>query len=143
MTQEPRRYFTRQEAERLIPRLQAVMQRVMAGHAETTRLRGALEEAQRRAILAGGVRLDHEFWRSRRAALARSMTQLRASVGEIVELGAVPKDLGIGLVDFPTRLGGREVHLCWRFGEERIGFWHGLHEGYAHRKPLPSGPEEG
>ena len=42
----------------------------------------------------------------------------------------------MGLVDFLHLRDGREVNLCWRYGEERITHWHGLREGYAARKPL-------
>jgi hypothetical protein len=31
---------------------------------------------------------------------------------------------------------GREVYLCWKLGEKRIQYWHGLDEGFAGRKPL-------
>ena len=58
---------------------------------------------------------------------------------EILSLGGVPKDLDLGLVDFPARLGQREVNLCWKYGEREIKFWHGLDEGYAGRKPWPGG----
>ena len=27
--------------------------------------------------------------------------------------------------------------LCWHVGEDEIGFWHGLDEGFAGSKPLP------
>jgi hypothetical protein len=87
--------------------------------------------------LRGGVRLDQEFWRSRKLRLARGTADLRLRVGEILGLGGVPKDLGLGLVDFPALLENREINLCWRFGEQQIRFWHGLDEGYASRKPLP------
>jgi len=26
--------------------------------------------------------------------------------------------------------------LCWKLGEDDIGHWHGLEEGFAGRKPL-------
>jgi len=48
----------------------------------------------------------------------------------------VPKDLALGLVDFPCLLDNEEVDLCWRHGESEVRFWHGLDEGYAGRKPL-------
>jgi hypothetical protein len=46
------------------------------------------------------------------------------------------RDLDLGLVDFPSLLEGEEVCLCWKLGEERIAFWHGIEEGFAGRKPL-------
>ena len=142
MAEDAKRYFTRDEAQRLIPRLQEIMERIMDRYAEAARLRTALEEAQRRIVLAGGVLLDQEFWRSGKATLARATTEVRQRVGEILSLGAVPKDLGLGLVDFPSRLDDREINLCWRFGEQRIRFWHGLDEGFANRKPLPGLTED-
>jgi hypothetical protein len=134
---EAKRYFTVDEAERLIPKLTQLMGRVMECHATTGRVRTALQEAQRRVMLSGGTRLEQEFWRSRKVELGRASGELQAKVGEILALGGVPKDLGMGLVDFPALLEEREVNLCWRFGEQRIEFWHGLDEGYGARKPLP------
>ena len=125
------------EAEALIPRLSPLMSRLRECHAEVGRLHTALQEAQRRVVMAGGVRLDQEFWRSRKAALARLTTEIRKRVGEVVSLGVVPKDLEMGLVDFPFLMGEREVNLCWRLGEREIRYWHGLDEGYAGRQPLP------
>ena len=52
------------------------------------------------------------------------------------ELGGVPKDLGQGLVDFLHLRNGREVNLCWKYGEREIRHWPGLDEGYAGRKLL-------
>jgi hypothetical protein len=137
VTDEAKRYFTVDEAERLIPKLTALMGRVMECHATAGRVRSALQEAQRGVMLSGGARLEQEFWRSRKVELARASRELQAKVGEILALGGVPKDLGIGLVDFPALIEEREVNLCWRLGEQRIRFWHGLDEGYAARKPLP------
>jgi hypothetical protein len=47
------------------------------------------------------------------------------------------KDPRIALLDFPALREGEPVLLCWRLGEDEIGWWHGLDEGYAGRKPLP------
>ncbi len=46
------------------------------------------------------------------------------------------KDLGRGLVDFPSLRDGREVFLCWEKDEEDIEFWHDLESGYAGRERL-------
>ena len=57
-------------------------------------------------------------------------------VQAIQELGGLVKDVGEGLVDFPTRREGEEVLLCWKLGEGEIAHWHGLEEGFPGRKPL-------
>ena len=46
------------------------------------------------------------------------------------------KSVEEGLVDFPSERSGEDVLLCWRVGEERVAFWHGLDEGFAGRKPV-------
>jgi len=62
--------------------------------------------------------------------------EMVACAGEIQALGAIVKDLELGLVDFPSLRDGEEVLLCWRVGEEEIGFWHPVDEGFSGRRPL-------
>ncbi len=59
-------------------------------------------------------------------------------VDEIQSNGCFLKDVDLGLIDFYGVVKGRIVCLCWRIGEERIGFWHDVKEGYAGREPLTS-----
>ena len=132
----PERYFEPAEVERLIPRLTRIMDRVRTAHAAGAEARDALAVEQRRITLAGGGVVDQAAWRARAELIERSMKDVRSGLEEIQRLGGTPKDLGMGLVDFPHLRDGREVNLCWRFGEERITHWHGLDEGFAARKPL-------
>ncbi len=130
------RYFGPEEVERLIPRLAPIMERVMAAHAEGSEARAWLEREEQRITMAGGGVVDQAAWRATRQRLDRSVRTVQEGLGAIQELGGVTKDLGLGLVDFLHLRDGREVNLCWRYGEERITHWHGLSEGYAKRKPL-------
>ena len=50
--------------------------------------------------------------------------------------GVVLKDLEAGLCDFPYEHEGRIVYLCWKLGEEKIGWWHEVAEGFAGRQIL-------
>src|SRR5262245_41510658 len=59
-----------------------------------------------------------------------------ACADEINAAGAQIKSLEEGLLDFPSRRDGELVLLCWKLGEDDIGYWHGLEEGFAGRKPL-------
>jgi hypothetical protein len=54
----------------------------------------------------------------------------------IQELGCELKDIDMGLVDFPALREGRVVYLCWRYGEDRLRYWHELDAGFAGRQPL-------
>ena len=130
------RHFTQAEVEALIPRMSAIMEGVMQANAEATTRTERLRAARQRIELAGGGVIDRAAWRDDEAALGRATEALREGLGEIAALGGVPKDLGLGLVDFPHGRRGETVNLCWKYGEQEIRFWHGLDEGYAARKPL-------
>jgi hypothetical protein len=95
--------------------------------------------AQAEALLRQ-VRPLLEDLKRRKAAYDRRPTEpvakeIHALVHEVQDLGAQVKDLDAGLVDFPARVRGREVLLCWRLGEgDRIAFWHDLESGFGGRK---------
>ena len=48
------------------------------------------------------------------------------------------KDINLGLLDFPALKDGREVYLCWQYGEGEIAFWHEVEAGFAGRQPIDS-----
>ncbi len=58
---------------------------------------------------------------------------------EFKQLGCDFKDWNfeIGLVDFPSKIEGEEVSLCWKSDEESLLYYHGIHAGFAGRKPIP------
>lgn len=58
------------------------------------------------------------------------------SFKKIADLGAFPKGIDPALVDFPHRLSGKDVYLCWKLGDKRITHYHGVDEGFAGRRPL-------
>ena len=136
MAEESKRYFAPHEVEALLPELTETMGRLMDIHGELGEVRAALHQEQHRIMLAGGGILDQETWREGTRRLEELTRQIQEGIAAIVKLGGVPKDLGLGLVDFPSLLNDQEVNLCWRLGETTIDFWHGLDEGYAGRKSI-------
>ena len=130
------RYFSVADVEALIPALTRLMKQVMSANTEAGEARERLQAEQRRIDLAGGGVLDRRAWRADRDRIEHLTAEIQRGLGEIAELGGVPKDLGLGLVDFLHLRNGREVNLCWKYGEREIRHWHGLDEGYAGRKPL-------
>src|SRR2546422_170502 len=111
------RYFTPREVEALIPVLARVMREVMTAHTEATALREKLQAEQQRIALAGGGVLDRAQWRADTERIKKLTERMQDALEKIVELGGTPKDLGLGLVDFPHLRDGREVNLCWKYGD--------------------------
>ena len=72
--------------------------------------------------------------------LKRELREMAASYeagwGAIQDLGAVVKDPETGLLDFYGRIEGRLVWLCWRFGEERLEYYHDLDTGFSGRRQI-------
>ena len=129
------RYFTAEEANEALLEVRPLTEELV-GH------RRALVELQERqsAVTAriagnGGNVEPHEL-QEVQAQLDEEVAGIARCVARIHEVGALVKDLDDGLVDFPATRDGRDVLLCWRLGEDEIGFWHGLDEGFSGRKPL-------
>ena len=68
---------------------------------------------------------------------------LQGYVDELRELGVEPKGAVEGLVDFPSKMDGRVVYLCWKLGEPEVLFWHDLDSGFGGRQPLTAGSVSG
>lgn len=130
------RYFTPAEVEALIPTLTEIVENLQALHAELTMARERLHAEQERITMSGGGMIDARGWREDTAAIERLTGRIQARLQEINRLGGVPKDLGLGLIDFPHLRHGEVVNLCWKYGERAITHWHRLDEGYPARKPL-------
>jgi hypothetical protein len=130
------RYFTLAEAQSLVPQVEKQVRRAVS-------LKAALEEAQseiegesERVRLTGGALVDRNKLRDTIARRDAAAIQLRDTLTALQERGCLVKDLDLGLLDFPTRLRGEEVYLCWKLGEPAIAFWHGVDDGYRGRKPI-------
>jgi len=121
----PDREFTAEEANALLPELTGSLAIIREARQVVL---SAGEQVRRSAPANGGGAPGNAYW--------EALATLRREVERLSEQGIVLRDPETGLVDFPTRRDGREVFLCWRLGEERVGYWHGPEGGFAGRRPL-------
>src|SRR6516165_2180747 len=138
----PDKYFNLNEAQELLPVITRELEQVRRGKQTIDQLEQELAQAAARIMMLGGSIPDHEELAKKRSEGLRLTAQLKQAIERIQETGCVVKDLDQGLIDFPSLLDGREVYLCWKLGEERIAYWHGLEEGFAGRKPLDPSTRE-
>jgi len=130
------KYFTLSESERLLPEVERALRDALLHKAEYQEAAQALDAITQRVRFSGGTRVNREEHLALRAKRETSAAALKDAIERIEQVGALVKDLDIGLIDFLTLYQDREVCLCWKLGEDRIRFWHGLEEGFRGRKPI-------
>jgi hypothetical protein len=138
---EAKRYFTVEEANALVPLLEARFGIVMQLRAQLRAAYRELEQLgeQPTAESLGSTDGDPALVRAR----GRYRALVEALGGELQAIdatGVTVKDLEIGLCDFLGEHDGRDVWLCWQYGEKQVGFWHDLEAGFAGRQPIASEP---
>jgi hypothetical protein len=130
------RRFTLAQAQRLIPRVDRLLRDALETKSAYDEAEKQIHSFQERVMMMGGVTMDRDRAVEARKRRDESAAQLRNAIEQVQETGCLIKDLDIGLIDFPTTYRGVEVYLCWKLGEEGIGFWHGVDEGFRGRKPI-------
>jgi hypothetical protein len=124
----PKRRFTLAQANSTLPLVKRIVGDIVRTHGLVLKYQAELErqsagkDAQRR--------LDEE------------VNHLEDYVDELSDVGCDLKDYQIGLIDFVGKHQRRDVYLCWKLGEDRIGYWHEIDAGYAGRQPIASLKEE-
>lgn len=138
-SQSHSRLFTIHEANDLLPTLRALIEQVF-------QILGALRQKSERVIREERLTPESPDLMDRLQnddAIARLIQEVRGLVEEIHTYGCVCKGIEQGLVDFPCLLGDEIVFLCWRYGEESVGYWHRVEDGFAGRRPLLDSEEAG
>jgi hypothetical protein len=127
-------YFTRAEAEALLPRLDPILR-------ELRDLRAQLQEAEEHVEslqlkMRGNGHTQQGELTHLRTSVATLVAEIERRMKRINAWGVLVKDLEMGLVDFPAQREGSEIYLCWHLDEPRIAWWHTIEGGFGARQPL-------
>jgi hypothetical protein len=131
----PPRHFTPAEANAALDDVRPLVERMVAHRRELGVLIARRSELTT-TIAGNGGDLDPGELARVEAEIGEQARGVAQCVNRIHGLGAQVKDADEGLVDFPALRAGEEVLLCWKLGEEEIGYWHSLEDGFAGRRPL-------
>jgi hypothetical protein len=130
------RTFTLQEAQNLLPVLESLLRTAMDGKKLIEAVDNELQELAHRVLMSGGLLVNVVQMARRKAERERAIHRVKDTLAEINAIGVQVKDIEIGLLDFPCKVEGRVVLLCWKLGEQGITHWHTSSEGFAGRKPV-------
>ena len=121
-------YFTVDEANSALEIIRPLLQEILGIRDEILAKQPEVWPAIERSAGNGG--------NATLSRIADDFSRLDALVHKVLDTGVQVKDINIGLLDFPALRNGEEVLLCWKYGEDKIGFWHDKEAGYAGRRPI-------
>src|SRR5574341_1378058 len=101
--------FSLDEANALLPQIELVMEKMQRISLKVREEIGALAQAH-------GEELSLQQVLRLKPSLQPLFEELAQAVQDIEQHGCLFKGLELGLVDFPARLGGEIVELCWQYG---------------------------
>jgi hypothetical protein len=122
------KYFTVAEANQVVQIIRPLMQQLLELRQSVQAKQPEAWPALEKAAGNGGNKAASQT--------ALEFVKMESLVNAIQGTGAVVKDLNNGLVDFLSLREGREVYLCWQYGEAEIQYWHEIQSGFAGRQPL-------
>lgn len=124
------RYFTLEQAQVALEIIRPLVSEILEIRQSILKRQPEVWPVLAKAAGNGGSKVASE--------IAQEFARLDQAVRAILAMGVLLKDVNIGLVDFPAWLDGREIYLCWKYGEEKISFWHEIDGGFSKRQPLAS-----
>jgi hypothetical protein len=124
------RYFTLFEANQALTAIRPLMDEIQAIRREILARQPEVWPVVERSAGNGGSQAA--------SRLVREFERLDALVHQVQDTGVLFKDINLGLLDFTALKEGREVYLCWKYGENDIAYWHEVEAGYAGRQSIDS-----
>ncbi len=123
-------YFTLEQANETLNTIRPLMDEVQRIRQKILQQQPEAWSAIEKSVGNGGNRTL--------SRMIQDFEKLDALVHQIQDTGVLIKDINIGLLDFSAVRNGREVYLCWQYGEGDIAYWHEVDAGYAGRQPIDS-----
>lgn len=141
MTDTERTYFTADEANKMLPLVQRIVRDIVDLYRDVHERRERLEMLRRRSGASRRTETTpySEEVEHMEQEIDRDIDRLNDFTSELHRLGVELKDPVQGLVDFYARMDGRDVYLCWKLGEDEVGYWHELDGGFGGRQSLLEG----
>ncbi|NIM19841.1 MAG: DUF2203 family protein [Candidatus Latescibacteria bacterium] len=131
------KYFTVDEANRLVGFLEVTLERIRRNKQKYLWLKEEISILN--LIVECGMtesNPDSILLREKKETFKKVGMSIEKDIAAINETGCVLRDVDKGLVDFYSKQEGIVIFLCWKKGEESVMYWHPTNTGFKGRQPL-------
>ena len=129
-SERTRRLFPLEEANRSLVLVRRVVDDLVNEHALLLELQEIIESTRGPG--------DAPCRNAAHDQMLRSVDKLQVYLEELACIGVELRDWSLGVVDFPSTAGQREIRLCWQCGQQTVAFWHEVDAGCQGRRSIES-----
>ncbi len=127
------KYFTLEEANKTLPYVRRIVQDIASEYREWR------DRIFRYEVIAANSNAE-EGEPDEQVKVREEVDQIAQRISglieELTDVGCIFKGFDAGLVDFHSRLDGRDIFFCWKLGEDEIAYWHERAGGFAGRQEV-------
>ncbi|MEM7330457.1 MAG: DUF2203 domain-containing protein [Chloroflexota bacterium] len=124
----PSKYFTVDEANAVLKQVEPLVAQLVEKQAQISTAAQAIQPLL--TNIQDGVASQET------SNLVITFSEIEALISKIQAYGCIVKNANVGLLDFLADFNGRDIYLCWKHGEDKISFYHDIHDGFNGRKPI-------
>jgi len=121
-------YFKLEQANSIVQAIRPLLAEILEIRQEILSQQPQVWPVVEKAVGNGGSQVASQ--------MVRQFNRMDGLVREVLATGAVIKDMNTGLMDFLAQRDGRDIYLCWKYGEGEISYWHELDAGFTGRQQL-------
>jgi hypothetical protein len=129
------RLYSEDEARALLPEVIPIVEDLRDAFVRLRALQATIAADARGATGDGALTAD-PWQEGGDNELEQQSQRMRLAAAKLERLAIEVKDPERGLIDFYSQRDGEVVYLCYLLGEPDLGYWHGLQDGFAGRRPL-------
>lgn len=130
VTNAKRKFFTIEQANKTLVLLRKIVGEIIEQYDNLLQIEELIEFAEETR--------DKNNLSKYRKKLVCLVDNVQECLEELQLIGVSVRDFKTGTVDFPARYNGREISLCWTYGEPSVSYWHEINTGLAAREELES-----
>lgn len=131
------RQFSITEVNRLLPELRQELDALKNMQQEARQKYEEMRDIREVGYRPDGNLIMLSDYQETKREFDRIVAEANRILTAINQRGCRVTDVETGLIDFPAEVDGAPVYLCWQKDEPAVGYYHGLEEGFAGRRPLP------